>query len=90
MNFLTPRSELLTCKNKFLPQTKFSTAGQISTLWDFFIALIDVWHCTNWEMVTNNFTDVIKVTLTDVALSESLMYTFIIILIRKTGKDLQE
>ena len=39
-----------------------------------FIAVIDVWPRTNWEMVTNNLIAVIEVALIDAVLREVLLY----------------
>lgn len=57
--FITHRSELLTCKNEFLPLLKSSPEGQIFTLLctPIFIVAIHVTPRVNWEMVTYNFTD---------------------------------
>ena len=76
MNSFAHRSQFLTCKNKFLPQPKFSQPGQILTLREqFFTAVIDVWPHANFDMVTNNLTNVIEVALIDDTLSEALLYS---------------
>ena len=63
-------SELFTYENKFLLRPKFSPTGQIFTLWaPIFIVVINVWPHANWEMVTNNLTAVV-----DVTLGETLLY----------------
>ena len=54
---------------------EFSLAGHIFTLRaPIFNTVIDIWSHTNWEMVTNNLTAVIEVTLIEVVLSEALLY----------------
>ena len=67
-----PDSDFFThiIKNKFVPRPEFSCSGDIFTLWaPIFIMVIDVWHCTNLEMVINNLFSVIKV-----ALCEALLF----------------
>ena len=72
--FFIERNELLTCKNKFLPQLELSPTGQIFTLQEpIFSTLINVLPLTYWKIVTNNLTAVIKVALINVVLSVALL-----------------
>ena len=52
----------------------FNQWGKFLPLAPFFATVIDVCYHSNWEMVTNNLTAVIKVALIDVSLSEALLY----------------
>ena len=97
VNFFAHRSVFLTCKNNFLLVPEFSPTLQIFTPRALILtAVIDVCHCANCEMVTNNLTTVIEVALIDDILNEALLYSNIVLcgvllfyylLVNKTNND---